>query len=151
MSKLPAKAHFHSGEWKGKGKPTQKKYKDQLLHAKWHWGWKNSLSRRNWKGRSRLHCLWWRQQREALTRSYMSGSLTGSFTLSTLHLKLFILMPLSFRRGCGNRSDVQSKKRSYYSALPDKLPGQSKACTSNQDMHSSFSKAFRGIKLKIWY
>lgn len=63
--------------------------------------------------------------------------------------KLFILMPLSFHRGCEIRSDVLSKKHSYYSALPDELPGQSKTCTSNQDMHSSFSKAFRGIKLKI--
>jgi len=71
----------------------------------------------------------------------MSGNLTASFA--------FILMPLSFRRGCEIRSDVLSKKGSYYSALPDKLPGQSKACTPDKDMHSPFSKAFRGIKLKI--
>lgn len=63
--------------------------------------------------------------------------------------KLFILTHLSFHRGCEIRSDVLSKKHIYSSALPDELPGQSKACTSNQHMHPSFSKAFRGIKLKI--
>lgn len=107
-----------------------------------------TVSGRNWKGRSRFHCLWWKQQREMLISSYVSGSLTGFFCPK---YKLFILISLSFCRGCEIRSDVLSKKCSYYRALPDKLPGQSKACTSNQDMHSSFSKAFRGIKLKIWY
>lgn len=28
MKKLPAKACCHSGSWKDKGKPTQKKYED---------------------------------------------------------------------------------------------------------------------------
>lgn len=98
---------------------------------------------RNLKGRSRFSS---RQK-----HSFLSVCQEAWEVLLPQAQILHPCVPLLLCRGCEIRSDILSKARCYYSALPEELAGQSQACTSNQDRHSSFSKPFRRIKLKIWY